>query len=289
MQSVSAFRTASAAGSSCADVRLDLHLHSSASDGSLPPADLVETAVSGGLDAIAVTDHDTVAGVGAALAAAVGRIRVIPAIEISSQCGGAELHMLGYMIDPRNEAMQSYTLAASARRQERMRSMLERLGERDIHIAYEDVVTGAGIRPDAIGRPHLARALVDHGHARNVNDAFDRFIGDESHAYVAVQMLSPLEAIELIHGAGGIAVWAHPRVDVFDREVRDLRRQGLDGVECYRPRHTPAEVHYFEVAAADLKLIRTGGSDWHGAWHGRLGDYAVHSSMIPEFMERLSS
>jgi predicted metal-dependent phosphoesterase TrpH len=270
-------------------VRLDLHIHSSASDGSLPPADLIETARAGGLDVMAVTDHDTVAGVPAALAAAAGHIRVIPAIEISSQCGGAELHMLGYMLDLGNAELNAYTRAAATRRQERMRTMIERLGERDIHIEYDDVVSGAGIRPDAIGRPHLARALVEQGHARNVNDAFDRFIGDESHAYVAVEMLSPLDAIDLIHGAGGIAVWAHPRIDVFDREVRELRRQGLDGVECYRPRHTPSDVHYFEVAAADLGLIRTGGSDWHGAWHGRLGDYAVHSSMIPEFMERLQS
>lgn len=264
-------------------MRLDLHLHSSASDGSLPPADLVENARAGGLDVIAVTDHDTIAGVQAAVTAAAGRIRVVPAIEISSQCGGGELHMLGYLLDLSNSELQSYARAASVRREERMRSMLERLEKRDIFIEFDAVVAGAGIRPDAVGRPHLARALVEHGHARNVNDAFDRFIGDDSDAYVAVQMLSPLQAIELIHGAGGIAVWAHPRVDVFDREVRELRRQGLDGVECYRPRHTPAEVHYFEVAAADLGLIRTGGSDWHGAWHGRLGDYAVHSAMIPEF------
>jgi predicted metal-dependent phosphoesterase TrpH len=263
-------------------VRFDLHLHTNASDGSLSPADLVQAARAGNLDVIAITDHDTVAGVNAAIQAAGAGIRVVPAIEISSQLDG-ELHMLGYNLDLSNEALLNYTRAASQRRQERMRGMLDNLAKRDIHITYEEVIAGAGTRPDAVGRPHLARSLVDRGHARNVNDAFDRFIGDDSDAYVAVQMLSPVQAIELIHGAGGIAVWAHPRVDVFDREVRKLRKLGLDGVECYRPRHSSAEVQFFEAAAKELSLIRTGGSDWHGVWHGRLGDYAVDSSMLPEF------
>lgn len=264
-------------------MRLDLHLHTNSSDGSLSPAELVQAARAGNLDVIAVTDHDTVAGVHAAIAAAAAELRVIPAIEISTQLGG-ELHMLGYHLDMANAALLEYTRAASQRRQERMRGMLERLAKRDIHITYEEVIAGAGTRPDAVGRPHLARSLVDRGHARNVNDAFDRLIGDDSDAYVAVQLLSPVQAIELIHGAGGIAVWAHPRVDVFDREVRNLRKAGLDGVECYRPRHTSAEVQFFEAAAKELSLVRTGGSDWHGVWHGKLGDYSVDSTQVPEFM-----
>jgi predicted metal-dependent phosphoesterase TrpH len=267
-------------------VRCDLHVHSNASDGSLSPADLVQAARAGRLDVIAITDHDTVAGVPAAVAAAGPDIRVVAAIEISSQLDG-ELHMLGYNVDVTNAALLSYTKRASERRQERMRGMLDRLARRDIHITYEEVIAGAGTRPDAVGRPHLARSLVERGHARSVNDAFDRFIGDDSDAYVAVQMLSPIEAIELIHGAGGIAVWAHPRVDVFDREVRNMKKLGLDGVECYRPRHSSAEVQFFEAAATELSLIRTGGSDWHGAWHGKLGDYAVDSSMLTEFTDLL--
>jgi predicted metal-dependent phosphoesterase TrpH len=267
-------------------VRFDLHVHTNASDGSLSPADVVNAARAGRLDVLAITDHDTVAGVPAAIAAAGADIRVVPAIEISSQLDG-ELHMLGYNIDHTNTALLAYTKRASERRQERMRGMLDRLAKRDIHITYEDVIAGAGTRPDAVGRPHLARSLVERGHARSVNDAFDRFIGDESDAYVAVQMLSPTEAIDLIHAAGGIAVWAHPRVDVFDREVRNLRKLGLDGVECYRPRHSSAEVQFFEAAAAELSLVRTGGSDWHGVWHGKLGDYAVESAMLPEFMRLL--
>ncbi len=267
-------------------MKLDLHLHTNASDGSLSPAELVQNARAGGLDVIAVTDHDTVAGVNAAVAAAGADLRVVTGIEISSQLDG-ELHMLGYMIDMNNEALLSYTRAASVRRQERMRGILERLARRNIHITYDEVIAGASTRPDAVGRPHLARALVDRGHARNINDAFDRLIGDDSDAYVAVQMLSPVQAIELIHAAGGVAVWAHPRIDVFDREVRNLRKLGLDGVECFRPRHTSADVQYFEAAASELGLIRTGGSDWHGAWHGRLGDYSVDGTQIPEFRDLL--
>jgi predicted metal-dependent phosphoesterase TrpH len=263
-------------------VRVDLHIHTNASDGSLSPADLVQSARAGGLDVIAVTDHDTIAGVPAAIAAAASELRVVPAIEISTQLDG-ELHMLGYMIDLSNRALQAYTNSASRRRQDRMRMMLERLALRDIHITYDEVLASAGTRPDAVGRPHLARSLVDRGHARTVNDAFDRLIGDDSDAFVSVQLLSPGEAIELIHGAGGIAVWAHPRIDVFDREVRNLQKLGLDGVECYRPRHTPTDIQYFEAATAELGLIRTGGSDWHGPWHGRLGDYAVDGALIEKF------
>lgn len=270
-------------------MKLDLHIHTSASDGSLSPRDVVEAARAGGLDIIAITDHDTIAGVGAAVAAAAGNIRVVPAIEISSQCGGAEMHVLGYSIDVANNELVSYANAAMQRRQERMRGMLDRLAQQNIHITYEEVIAGAGTRPDAVGRPHLARSLVERGHARSVNDAFDRFIGDESQAYLAVQLLSPAEAIDLIHAAGGIAVWAHPRIDIFDAEVRELRKRGLDGVECYRPRHSPADVQYFEAAAKELELIRTGGSDWHGTWHGKLGDYAVDSANTPELMELLAS
>jgi predicted metal-dependent phosphoesterase TrpH len=267
-------------------VRLDLHLHTSASDGSLPPADLVKAARAGNLDVIAITDHDTVAAVPAALEEAKADVRVVPGIEISSQLNG-ELHMLGYFIDHTNAALLTYTRAASLRRQDRMRGMLDRLAKRDIHISYEEVIAGAGTRPDAVGRPHLARSLVERGHARSVNDAFDRLIGDASDAYVAVQMLSPAQAIDLIHEAGGIAVWAHPRIDVFDVEVRNLRKIGLDGVECYRPRHSPSEVQYFEAAAKELSLIRTGGSDWHGVWHGKLGDYSVDGALLSDFTARL--
>ena len=269
-------------------MRADLHLHSTASDGSLSPGAVVSAARAGGLDVVALCDHDTVGGVAAALAEAGESLRVIPAIEISTSLDGRELHLLGYGIDPTQPALVRYTEAAAQARTERMRRMLEQLAERGIRVSLEEVLNAADVPPQCLGRPHLARALHTRGYVRNVSDAFDRFIGNEGPAYVQLELLEPRQAIELIHQAGGVAVWAHPRIDAFDRGVRGLRELGLDGVECYRPRLAPSEVQYFETAARDLELLRTGGSDWHGAWHGKLGEWVVDGDQIADFFARLA-
>ena len=269
-------------------MRADLHLHSNASDGSLSPGAVAWAARAGGLSLIAICDHDTVAGVGEAQAALPDGLRLIAGIEISSAIGGRELHVLGYGIDPGFPELLSYTARAATARAERMRTMIARLQERKVNVAYGDVIAAAEVPPQCLGRPHLARALMNRGHVRTIGEAFDRFIGNDSPAYVPADLLPPVAAIELIHAAGGVAVWAHPRLEIFDREVRGLRERGLDGVECYRPRTLPTEVQYYETAARDLGMLRTGGSDWHGSWHGPLGDFAVGEAELAQFLGRVA-
>lgn len=256
-------------------MRIDLHTHSSASDGSLGPAALVAAAQVGKLDVVALTDHDTVAGVAAARDAAAGTgVRVVPALEVSTHHPAGEQHILGYFVDVENAALSAYTHTARGRRRERMRGMLQRLEALSIPVTMEQVLAAA---PESatVGRPHLARALADAGHVHTPSEAFDRWIGDGGPAYLPMAFLSPAEAIAMIHGAGGVAVWAHPRADVFRAEIRALADVGLDGVECWRPRNLPVDTRLFVETAGRLGLLTSGGSDWHGEWHGPLGSFAV--------------
>jgi 3',5'-nucleoside bisphosphate phosphatase len=266
-------------------VRIDLHIHSTASDGSLSPAAVASAASAGRLHVIALADHDTVGGVIPAQEAAAGSLHVIPAVELSTFHDGGELHMLGYYIDPLHPLLVSFGTRASTRREERMRDMIERLDHIGVRVAYTDVLAAAGPRAESIGRPHLARVLVQRGYVNTMSDAFDRFIGDDGPAFVPTRLLSPADAIELIHATGGVAVWAHPRFDALDAELPRLVEQGLDGLECYRPRVGPADADRIAVLANRHALFVTGGSDWHGDWHGPLGDFAVDRDDVGAFLE----
>jgi hypothetical protein len=268
-------------------VRADLHVHSTASDGNLSPSAVTWAARVGNLDVLAICDHDTVAGMAEAQAHLPAGLRLVAGIEVSSALGGRELHLLGYGIDPAHPAIESYTTRAAAARTARMHEMVARLRARNLAISYDDVLAAAEVPPQCIGRPHLARALLNRGLVRTIGEAFDRLIGNDAPAYVPIELLEPGAAIDLVHEAGGLAVWAHPRFEVFDREVRTLAQRGLDGVECYRPRATPTELQYYEAATRDLGLLRSGGSDWHGSWHGTLGQFAVGDAEIGPLLARL--
>ena len=272
-------------------MRIDLHIHSTASDGALPPDAVVRAARDGGLDIIALTDHDTVAGVPLAIAeaAADGRTQwpiVIPAIEVSSTLNGTELHILGYFIDPAHEALRDYGDEAARRRIDRMRGMIEKLERLGVQIGLDDVIRAAGPEASVIGRPHLARALVDQGAVATFTEAFERYIADNGPAFLPTEMLDPREAVALIHAAGGIAVWAHPPQPTFENELRRLVGWGLDGVECFRPRNTPDEVRRMLDGAKRYSLLTTGGSDWHGGWHAPLGAFHLTREQVQAFLER---
>lgn len=241
----------------------------------------------GRLDILAICDHDTISGVLDAAARLPEGLRLIPGIEVSSSIAGRDLHLLGYGIDVTNARLLEYTTRAALARSRRMREMIDRLAPYNVRLSYDDVVAAAEVPPQCIGRPHLARALFTRGHVKSIAEAFDRFIGNDAPAYVPVELLQPAEAIALLHDAGGVVLWAHPRMDVFDREVRGLQQVGLDGVECYRPRLTPSEVQYYETAANDLGLLKSGGSDWHGSWHGPLGDFAIGDVELAPLLARL--
>ena len=266
--------------------RIDLHIHTHASDGHYSPTQVVQMAVTGRLDVIAVTDHDTVAGVDEALAAAAQLpVRVVPAIEMSTREDQHEIHLLGYFIDHHAPSIVRHQEDAVERRAERMRQMVVNLNGLGIQVDYADVVRAAGPESSTIGRPHLARALLERGQTRYYGEAFERYIGDQGPAFVRSDFPSVRDAIAAVHAAGGVAVWAHPDVSVFDQYVRAFADWGLDGIECYRPNTPPVESHLFESAAQTLGLVCTGGSDWHGSHRGPLGDFAVKYSDVAEFLD----
>ncbi len=267
-------------------LRIDLHLHSTASDGSLSPTDLVKAAGAGGLHVIALADHDTTAGYAEAAVAAEGILHVIPALEMSTMHEGSEVHVLGYFVDPADPTLMRYSDNAAEARRARMLGMLDRLASLGISVPFGDVEEVAGPEVRSMGRPHLAKALVQRGYASTFADAFDRYIGDSGPAYLPNALLTACGAIELIHEAGGLAVWAHPRADMFERDIRRFVTWGLDGVECYRPRCDPTESLRLETVTRELGLFVTGGSDWHGPWHGRLGAFAVTQEDVATFLER---
>jgi len=266
--------------------RVDLHIHTHASDGQLSPTAIVNAAVRGRLDVIAITDHDTVGGVNEALAAARGQpLDVVPGVELSTRHGEHEIHILGYFIDPDSPSLRAYQDEAGDRRAGRMQEMVRRLQALGVGVRYEDVLRIAGPEASSLGRPHLARALQEAGHTRSVGEAFDLYLKDGGSAFVETAFPTVREAIDALHEAGGVAVWAHPELEVFDREIRAFRAWGLDGIECFRPNTPPVESMLFEKVAREMGMFRTGGSDWHGPHRGRLGDWAIRWEEVRELLE----
>jgi predicted metal-dependent phosphoesterase TrpH len=268
-------------------VRLDLHIHTTASDGSWSPEAVVHGAIAGGLDVIAIADHDTCAAIPSARqAAGTQQLQVIPAIEVSSSHDGRDVHVLGYGIDPEAAAITDHTRRATLRRDDRMRQMLERLRWQGIDVPFSAVEAAAGPDRVVIGRPHLAQALVTEGHATSVWDAFDRLIGDDAEAFVPAHVLDPAGAIELVRAAGGIPVWAHPPAELVDTLLPVLKAAGLQGLEVYRPRSKRAQVLRLESICRTAGLLMTGGSDWHNPDGGAvLGDFHVSSGAVERFLE----
>jgi 3',5'-nucleoside bisphosphate phosphatase len=247
---------------------------------------VVARARAGGLDVIALTDHDTVGGVAEASAAAAGDVHVIPGIEISASQDARELHVLGYFVDPSAAALVEYTTRASRARQVRIRQMIDRLAALDVAVDYEAVVQEAGPDVDSLARPHLARALHAAGRVGSVAEAFERYIGDDGPAYVAARLVDAASAIAIVHEAGGLAVWAHPPIALLDELMPTLVEAGLDGVECYRPRVADPDLRALRRTAKRHGLLTTGGSDWHGDWHGPLGTFHLGRDAVAAFLER---
>lgn len=267
-------------------MKIDLHLHSHVSDGDLSPTALANAAAAAGLDVIALTDHDTAAGVEEALAAARDLpLRVIPGIEISTSTGIHEFHVLGYWIDPRAASIVGHQAAAAVRRVERMERMVERMGALGVRVTMDDVRQAAGPDVRTLGRPHLARALLAGGYTRSFADAFNRYIGDRGPAFVAQDFPSPEAAIQAIHAGGGVAVWAHPPLELVGDLLPSFAAWGVDGVECYRPNVTAPEATRVRDLARSHGLFVTGGSDWHGPRRGfSVGEFVLVPEQIPEIL-----
>jgi 3',5'-nucleoside bisphosphate phosphatase len=251
---------------SSAERFVDLHMHSTASDGVLAPAAVVAAARAAGLSAIALTDHDTLEGVAEARTAgdALG-VRVIAGVELSAHEGDRELHVLGLHVT-RLGSLEERLVALRATRRTRAALIVEKLRALGFPIDLEAVWREAG--DGAVGRPHVARVLIANGWAKDHRDAFDRLIGSGRPAYVPKQRLPLAEAVQMLHEAGGLAIIAHPGADGSRSRLELLKRIGFDGVEVRHPSHTVEDIARLGTLADYLGLVPSGGSDWHGAAEG---------------------
>lgn len=243
--------------------RADLHTHTTASDGRLSPPGLVEKAHLRGLVMLSITDHDTLAAYPTAMLAAERYgIELIPGVELSANVGGTDVHLLGYGFDLDDAGLRAHLARYREERQERAEKIVERLTMLGQPIRLERVLDLAA--GGAVGRPHIARAIVEAGYAETVQGAFVRYIGDGAPAFVPKGKASAEELIALVHAAGGVCVLAHPGTWVQVRFAEHLAAAGLDGIETVHPAHDDDLREHWRAVARRLGLFETGGSDYHG-------------------------
>lgn len=275
-------------------MRIDLHAHSSVSDGTEPPADVVRRAAAAGLDILALTDHDTVAGIPEAAADLPQGFTLVPGMELSCLHEGAGVHLLAYLFAPEHPELAAELRRIRDDRTIRARTMVERLQRAGVEIAWERVRTLAGFPADraadaaggddgsgssVLGRPHIAQAIVEEGAAADVPEAFDRWIGVGRPGYVARYALDALRAVELVRAAGGVCAVAHPARGEATPDgavpmslIEQMAEVGLGGIEADHPSHDDDEAAYWRGVAKRLELAVTGSSDDHGELTGhRLG------------------
>ncbi|MDP3182098.1 MAG: PHP domain-containing protein [Desulfobaccales bacterium] len=249
---------------------IDLHVHSTASDGSYSPEEVVRLAAARGLRAISLTDHDTIDGVAEAAAAgeALG-VEVIPGVEISARFPGGSMHILGYFVDYHSGLLDARLAVLKKSRADRNPRIVAKLNALGAKITMEQVekISGGG----QVGRPHIARALLEHGYVRDIQEAFDRYLRNGGPAHVSKFRFPPDEAINMIREAQGIPVLSHPftlglgSAYALKNLLQDLKKLGLAGLEVYYPEHTPEQEARYLKLARELDLLITGGSDFHGA------------------------
>ena len=266
---------------------IDLHVHSTASDGGLPPEGVVKRAAAAGLSAVALTDHDTVGGIAEAVAAGERYgIRVVGGCEFSAAAPWGEMHVLGYYLRPNSPGLEAFLERCRADRMRRAQAMVEQLRRLGVELSFESVLQeSAG---GAVGRPHVARAIVRHGGAMDLSDAFDRFIGRGRPAFVEKTLPEFRAIAELVHSVGGVVSVAHLKERGTRSFIEQLKGEGLDAVETRHPSHDPDLRARLTDITLRLGLLRTGGSDWHGdpepgVTHGTIG-----SQHVPrEWLDRL--
>lgn len=267
-------------------MRADLHVHSTASDGTVSPAALVALALERGLSVLAIADHDSVEGLAEARSAAAGtQLTLVPAVELSSvSSSGHDIHILGYFIDPHDRTLLAHLEDLRDARMRRARTMVDVLNQAGYEIGMDDVLCLSG--GGAVGRSHVARALVSAGHATDVADAFRRLIGRDRPFYVSKDVRTPEEAVSCIRESGGLAVIAHPGVNSMDDLIEPLTAHGLAGIEAYHADHSSKQRNHYAAMARDLGVLTTGGSDFHGptAPNPALGSVEIPSAAIEAFL-----
>ena len=270
------------------DGSVDLHCHTTASDGTFTPGELVEEARRRGLAAIAVTDHDSVAGIDEATArGAQIDVEVVPGLELSTDVDNGEVHILGYFVNPEDRELLALLESQRASRQERVRKMLDRLSDLGVQLSMDEVrrFSDGG----ALGRPHVAQALLQAGQVGSWDEAFSRYIGRHAPAYVRRSRLSPHDAVRAILAAGGVPVLAHPGLSGHDDMIPSLVDAGLAGIEAVYPDHGEEQRMRYARLAGGYGLIVTGGSDCHGPSSSsgvRLGLATVDYDAVRQLREK---
>lgn len=272
--------------------KIDIHCHTTASDGIKTPSELINYAVSCNVEVIAVTDHDTIGGLDEAVAhASSSGFTLVPGIEFSIDYSDGSFHLLGLNIDHNFKPLIEKTLHLQDVRDKRIYRIIEDLSRHNIHIPVEDVLLESS--GGAAGRPHVARTLVRHGYARDINEVFQKYLVKGKPGYVSKERISLPEAVSLIKGAGGIAVIAHPvsinfrDFGVFESLLRGFIDHGVEGIEVYSSMHKDSEVKKFLNLAKRYDLAVTGGSDYHGDKHESLGYYQPDMPVPYEIYEEL--
>ena len=272
-------------------MRADLHSHSSVSDGTEPPADVMQRAADAGLDVIALTDHDTVAGQAEAAAALPPGLTLLPGMELSCRLEGHSVHVLAYLFDPRNDELAGEMAEIRESRLYRARAMVSKLAALGIPITWDQVseIAAGGV----VGRPHIARALVQAGVVPTFEEAFGPdWIGPGGRAYVSRYALDPARAVGLVRAAGGVTVLAHPRGSargwlIPDEVIEELAAAGLTGIEVNHPQHDDRQRAALGELASRLGLVASGGSDDHGALTGfRIGTVLAPDGAYEQLVER---
>jgi predicted metal-dependent phosphoesterase TrpH len=276
-------------------VSIDLHAHSTASDGTDAPEEMVTAAAAAGLTVVALTDHDTYAGWEPAAAAAVeAGVALVRGVEISCQHRGISIHLLAYLVDPTHAGLTSELARARASRDTRVVRIVERMAADGIPITVEQVraVAGAGA---TLGRPHIADALVRSGRMASRDEAFTELLHNESEYYIPHYAPDPVRAVELVREAGGVAVMAHPFANRRGRTVEDsviatMTEAGMPGLEVWHPDHDASEVAHAQALAERLGLLALGSSDYHGTGKvNRLGQHTTAVSVLARIEELATS
>ena len=268
---------------------VDLHSHTHYSDGAHAPGELVRRARAAGIDVLAITDHDSVDAWDEAVEE--GRragVELIAGVELSATLGRKDVHILGYMFDPHNREFRDILSLLKRERRMRAERIVEKLHDMKLPLPFESVLAYAGL--GAIGRPHIAAALVDNGYTSTYAEAFVTLIGDSCPAFEPKYRIAPEHAVEIIANAGGVSILAHPGWSLTEDELLQLIRAGIDGIETVHPAHDEARTAYYRGIASTYFLLETGGSDFHGGKRdddANFGNVTVTSAVVDAMKLRL--
>ena len=273
------------------DGKADLHMHTIHSDGTLAPRELVNKAKSVGLSTISITDHDNVNGLDEAIQqGSECNVAVIPGVEISAAVHHKEIHLLGYFFDPHHAQLQNFLSTMRTERIQRAERIVRKLNTMNIPLNIDAVLRNAG--NGAVGRPHIANALVQSGYVQSYQEAFDKYLRNGGLAYEPRSEVSPDQVMKIIEQAGGLTFLAHPGRSIEDASVVELIDMGLDGIETIHPSHSQSVVQHFRNIVNEYYLLESGGSDYHGSIKGSddiLGSVTVTGKIVENMRLRLFS